>query len=108
MISPYVKRGAALPGEALDDFVLTPGTVVARWANAALVVHAAGHEAGVTDIGIDRLPANAGPPEFQVRGRMAPFAGLFPYGVTSVFEMTDRPDEIVVVTEDGDEHVPVV
>jgi hypothetical protein len=91
----------------LKDLVLNPDTVIARWANAALVVHAAGHEGGVTDVGIDRRPGNGGPPEFQVRGRMAPFAGLFPYGVTSVFDFADRPEEIVVLTRDGSEHVPV-
>lgn len=91
----------------MDEFVLTPGTVIARWSNAALVVHASGHEGGVTDIGIAQRPGNGGPPEFQVSGRLAPFAGLFPYGVTSVFELTDRPDEIVVVTKDGNERVPV-
>lgn len=91
----------------MHDLVLTPDTVIARWANAALVVHAAGHEGGISDIGIDRRPSNGGAPEFEVKGRMAPFAGLFPYGVTSVFELTDRPDEIVVVTRDGNEHVQV-
>lgn len=91
----------------MDDLVLTPDTVIARWANAALVVHASGHEGGISDIGIDRRPSNGGALEFEVKGRMAPFAGLFPYGVTSVFELTDRPDEIVVVTRDGNEHVQV-
>jgi hypothetical protein len=108
LFSPSVKDRLTATGGPLQDLVLTPDTVIARWANAALVVHAAGHEGGVTDVGIARRPtANGGPPEFEVSGRMAPFAGLFPYGVTSVFELTDRPDEIVVVTKDGAERVPV-
>lgn len=91
----------------MDPLVLTPDTVIARWSNAALVLHASGHEGGVTDVGIDRRPGNDGPPHFQVTARMAPFAGLFPYGVTSVFELEHRPDEIVVVTRDGSERVQV-
>lgn len=91
----------------MDDLVLTPDTVIARWANAALVVHASGHEGGVTDVGIAQQPSNSGPPHFQVKARMAPFAGLFPYGVTSVFELAHKPDEIVVVTREGTERVEV-
>lgn len=91
----------------MDDLVLTPDTVIARWSNATLVVHASGHEGGIADVGIDHRPGNGGPPQFQIKGRLAPFAGLFPYGVTSVFELTDRPDEILVVTKDGSERVPV-
>ncbi|HEV2755785.1 MAG TPA: hypothetical protein VG318_08420 [Actinomycetota bacterium] len=90
----------------MNELVLTPDTVVARWANAALVVHASGHEGGVTNVGIDRRPG-PWPPEFQVTGRMAPFAGLFPYGVTCAFEVSERPDEIVIVTNDGSQKVPV-
>ncbi|HYP24109.1 MAG TPA: hypothetical protein VEV43_11080 [Actinomycetota bacterium] len=91
----------------MNDLVLTPDTVIARWSNASLVVHAAGHEGGVTDVGIHRLDANGGSPEFRVTARLAPFAGLFPYGITSVFALPSRPDEIVVVTRDGTERVPV-
>lgn len=91
----------------MDDLVLTPDTVIARWSNAALIVHASGHEGGVTDVGIGRRAGDGGPPEFEVRGRMAPFAGLFPYGVTSVFDLPERPDEIVFITRDGSETVPV-
>ena len=91
----------------MGDLVLTPGTVIARWSNAALVVHASGHEGGITDVGIDQHPDNGDPPRFRVTARLAPFAGLFPYGVTSVFALPQRPDEIVVVTRDGSERVPV-
>ena len=91
----------------MGDLVLTPQTIVARWANASLVVHASGHEGGVTDVVIARRPSNGGPPEFEVTARMAPFAGLFPFGVTCVFDVADRPDEIVVVTEHGSSKVPV-
>ena len=91
----------------MGDLVLTPDTVIARWSNALLVVHAAGHEGGIADIGIVHEPVNRGTPEFRVTARLAPFAGLFPYGVTSVFALTSRPDEIVVVTRDGSERVPV-
>jgi hypothetical protein len=91
----------------LGDLVLTPQTVVARWSNASLVVHASGHEGGITDVGIDAHPDNGGPPRFEVTAHLAPFAGLFPYGVTSVFPLANRPDEIVVVTRDGSERVPV-
>lgn len=87
--------------------MLMPDTVIARWANAALVVHASGHEGGVVDVGIDQRPSNGGPPHFQVKGRLAPFAGLFPYGVTALFDLADRPDEIVVVTPDGSVRVQV-
>lgn len=90
----------------MNDLVLTPDTVIARWSNASLVVHASGHEGGVTDVEIDHHPGE-GTPEFSVTARLAPFAGLFPYGVTSVFALPDRPDEIVVVTRDGSERVPV-
>ncbi len=92
----------------MDDLVLTPHTVIARWSNAALVVHASGHEGGVTDVGIDQTPSNGGPPHFQIKARLAPFAGLFPYGVTSVFDLPERPDEIVVVTSEGSQRVPVL
>lgn len=91
----------------MDDLTLTPDTVIARWANDALVLHASGHEGGVIDIGIAQRPGNGGPPHFQVKGRLAPFAGLFPYGVTTLFDLADRPDEIVVVTTDGDVRVAV-
>lgn len=91
----------------MPDLVLNPDTIVARWANAALVVHASGHEGGVKDVGIGRRPSNGGAPEFEVTASMAPFAGLFPYGVTAVFELTDRPDEIVIVTREGPSRVPV-
>lgn len=91
----------------MAELVLTPETVVARWANASLVVHAAGHEGGVTDVGIGRRGSKGGRPEFEITARMAPFAGLFPYGVTSVFEMADRPDQIAIVTKEGVETVPV-
>lgn len=91
----------------MHDLVLSPETVVARWSNASLVVHAAGHEGGVTDVGIVQGSANGGAPEFTVTGRLAPFAGLFPYGVTCVFALPNRPDEIVVVTRNGAERVPV-
>lgn len=87
--------------------MLSPDTVIARWSNASLVVHAAGHEGGVADVGIVQSPVNGGPPEFTVTGCLAPFAGLFPYGVTAVFALPNRPDEIVVVTRDGTERVPV-
>ncbi|MFN2587822.1 MAG: hypothetical protein ABR613_06880 [Actinomycetota bacterium] len=90
----------------MDQLVLTPHTVVARWANSALVVHAAGQEGGVTNVAIDRRPGQW-PPEFQVTARMAPFAGLFPYGVTCAFELSERPKEIVIVTNDGTQKVPV-
>lgn len=92
----------------MHDLVLTPHTVVARWANAALVVHAAGQEGGITQVCINRRPDSDGRPAFQVTARMAPFAGLFPYGVTSVFELAERPPEIVVLTPAGTERVPVV
>lgn len=91
----------------MDDLVLTPETVVARWANSVLVVHASGHEGGVANVRIAAQPGNGGPPHFEVRGRMAPFAGLFPYGITCVFELPSRPDEIVLVTRDGNERVEV-
>jgi hypothetical protein len=91
----------------LDDLVLTPQTVIARWSNAALVVHASGHEGGIADVGIDHDPGNGEPPEFRVTARLAPFAGLFPYGVTSVFALPQRPNEIVLVTRNGSERVPV-
>ena len=91
----------------MGDLVLNPDTIVAKWANASLVVHASGHEGGVTDVGIGRRDANGGPPEFEVTARMAPFAGLFLYGVTTVFQLKDRPDEIVIVTRDGPSTVPV-
>lgn len=91
----------------MSDLVLSPDTIVARWSNASLVVHASGHEGGITDVEIDRRPADGGPPEFTVTARMAPFAGLFPYGVTSVFQLADRPDEIVMVTREGPSTVPV-
>jgi hypothetical protein len=90
-----------------DQLVLTPDTVVARWANSALVVHASGHEGGISNVVIDRRPGALWPPEFQVTARMAPFAGLFPYGVTSSFELGERPEEIVIVTNDGNQKVPV-
>ncbi len=90
----------------MDQLVLTPHTVVARWANSSLVIHAAGHEGGVTNVAIDRRPG-LWPPEFQVTGRMSPFAGLFPYGVTSSFELSERPEEIVIVTGEGAQKVPV-
>ena len=92
----------------MHDLVLTPHTVVARWANSTLVVHASGQEGGVTDVSIDPRDNPDGPPEFQVTARMSPFAGLFPYGVTSVFELDERPGEIVIVTPAGPERVPVV
>lgn len=91
----------------MSDLVLTPDTVIARWSNASLVVHASGHEGGVADVAISAQPLNGGPPAFRVTGRLAPFAGLFPYGVTSVFQLESRPDEIVVETSDGSERVPV-
>lgn len=91
----------------MSDLVLTPDTVVARWSNASLVIHASGHEGGVADVAIDAQALNGGPPAFRITGRLAPFAGLFPYGVTSVFALDDRPDEIVVVTRDGSERIPV-
>jgi hypothetical protein len=91
----------------LDDLVLTPDTVIARWSNAALVLHASGHDGGVADVEIDQRPSDDGPPHFQVTGRLAPFAGLVPYGVTSVFDLPHRPDEIVVLTRDGSELVRV-
>lgn len=87
--------------------MLVPHTVIARWSNAALVVHASGHEGGVIDVAIDEQPGNGDPPHFQVKGRLAPFAGLFPYGVTALFDLADRPDEIVVVTPDGSLRVQV-
>lgn len=90
----------------MEPLVLTPDTVVARWSSAALIVHASGHEGGVTNVAIDRTPG-LWPPEFQVTGRMAPFAGLFPYGVTSTFEVAERPEEIVIVTNEGPQKVPV-
>ena len=86
--------------------MLTPETVVARWTSSALVVHAAGHEGGVSNVVIDRRPG-LWPPEFQVTGRMAPFAGLFPYGVTCTFELSERPEEIVILTKEGPQMVPV-
>lgn len=87
--------------------VLTPETVVARWSSAALVLHASGHEGGVTDVHISQRSNDNGPPEFEVTGRMAPFAGLFPYGVTCQFALAERPDEVVIVTRDGARKVPV-
>lgn len=92
----------------MHDLVLTPHTVVARWANAVLVVHAAGQEGGITEVCISRCPETDGRPAFQVTARMAPFAGLFPYGVTSVFELAERPQEILVLTSTGSERVPVL
>ncbi|MDQ3951690.1 MAG: hypothetical protein M3279_01820 [Actinomycetota bacterium] len=91
----------------MHDLVLTPHTVIARWANDALVVHASGHEGGVTEVGIARRPEGGDAPEFEVTARMAPFAGLFPYGVTAVFDLAARPEEIVMVTSGGCERVPV-
>lgn len=91
----------------MSDLVLTPQTIIARWANSSLVVHASGHEGGVADVVIHRRSSNGRPPEFQVTGRMAPFAGLFPYGVTCVFDLPNRPDEITVFTENGTSKVPV-
>ena len=90
----------------LEPLVLTPQTVVARWASSALVVHASGHEGGVSNVGIERLP-DQWPPEFQVVGRMSPFAGLFPYGITCTFELSDRPEQIVIMTKEGPQQVPV-
>lgn len=92
----------------MHDLVLTPHTVVARWANATLVVHAAGQEGGITEVCINRCSDSDGRPAFQVTARMAPFAGLFPYGVTSVFELSERPQEVVVHTSTGTERVPVL
>ncbi|HEX2196887.1 MAG TPA: hypothetical protein VHJ76_08170 [Actinomycetota bacterium] len=91
----------------MHDLVLTPHSVVARWANDTLVVHASGHEGGVTEVGIARRPGDGVAPEFEVTARMAPFAGLFPYGVTCVFDLAERPEEIVIVTSGGSERVPV-
>lgn len=91
----------------MDPLVLTPHTVVARWSSSALVVHAAGQEGGITDVRIYQRHNDAGPPEFEVAGKMSPFAGLFPYGVTAEFELSERPDEIVIVTNDGAQKVPV-
>jgi hypothetical protein len=90
----------------LEPLVLTPDTVVARWTGGTLVLHASGHEGGVTNVGIDRQPG-LWPPEFQITGRMSPFAGLFPYGITCTFELSERPSEIVIVTTDGAQKVPV-
>lgn len=91
----------------MNDLVLTPQTIVAKWSNDSLIVHASGHEGGVADVGIDHHPGEDGPPRFEITARMAPFAGLFPYGVTSVFTFPDRPEEIVLVTREGSERVPV-
>lgn len=91
----------------MHSLVLTPETVVARWSSAALVLHASGHEGGVTDIRISPRPNADGPPEFEVTGRMSPFAGLFPYGVTCQFALAERPDQVVIVTTDGRRAVPV-
>ena len=87
--------------------MLTPETVIARWSSASLVLHASGHEGGITDVGIDHHPGNGGPPEFSITARLAPFAGLFPYGVTSVFTLPKRPEAILIVTRDGSTRVPV-
>lgn len=94
-------------GHGMSSFVLTPETVVARWSGAALVLHAAGHEGGVTDIHISPRRNAQGPPEFEVTGTMSPFAGLFPYGITCQFALAERPDEIVIVTRQGTRTVPV-
>lgn len=91
----------------LNPLVLTPDTVVARWTSAALVLHAAGHEGGITDVRIEQRPGGDGPPEFEVTGEMSPFAGLFPYGITSQFALAERPDEIAIVTSEGIRAVPV-
>jgi hypothetical protein len=87
--------------------VLTPDTVVARWSSSGLVVHASGHEGGIANVAISRRATDSGPPEFEVTGTMAPFAGLFPYGVTSEFELDERPDEIAIVTREGVQTIPV-
>lgn len=92
----------------MTPLVLTPDTVVARWSSSGLVVHAAGHEGGITDVAIRMRPRGAGPPEFEVVGYMSPFAGLFPFGVTCQFELDERPDEIAVVTPEGVQTIPVV
>jgi hypothetical protein len=91
----------------MHSLVLTPETVVARWSSASLVLHASGHEGGVTDVHISPRPNHEGPPEFEVTGRMSPFAGLFPYGVTCQFALEERPDEVVIVTKEGTRKVPV-
>ncbi len=91
----------------MEPLVLTPHTVIARWSSSGLVVHAAGHEGGITDVVIDQRPKKTGPPEFQITGRMSPFAGLFPYGITCQFQLAERPEEIVIVTREGTQKVPV-
>lgn len=94
-------------GGHTQPLVLTPETVVARWSRSGLVVHAAGHEGGVTDVHIYRRPTDGDPPQFEVTGKMSPFAGLFPYGVTCEFDVPERPREITIVTNEGPRTVPV-
>ncbi|MDQ3982240.1 MAG: hypothetical protein M3271_06115 [Actinomycetota bacterium] len=93
--------------DAMEPLVLTPHTVVARWSSTGLVVHAAGQEGGITEVAIAQRPKKLGPPEFEITGRISPFAGLFPYGVTCEFALAERPDEIVIVTREGAQTIPV-
>ncbi|HEX5740144.1 MAG TPA: hypothetical protein VFY17_01160 [Pilimelia sp.] len=92
----------------MDLVILTPEDVTATYQAGMLTIEAAGHEDGVTDIGIvsaDEEPA--GPPVFRVQGQQSPAIGYFPYRVDATFPMPRDPHEIAIESPSGTTKVSV-
>lgn len=87
--------------------VLNPESASASWSDGELVIHAAGHEEGLGNIRVVKLPTQIFPPQFSVVGNESPAIGYFPYTVTGRFAMGSKPAYVFLVTRFGTRQLPV-